>query len=187
MFLVRLIDVFVGVLEFIFKSDKRGQGASPAVLGTAGIITLVALRAAGHRPAAVALSGADQLLLGRTRQRRRADHRRPDVIAGVPAGRIESIRLAGDVRVEFRLDRKQPLGDQTRAAMRLRTVLGKRFFEVVPAGRASANHTIPLARTDSPYTLDDVSSDAVRSSDRVDRAVVRAMLTAMESMGSQSG
>ena len=43
MFLVRLIDVFVGVLEFIFKSDKRGQGASPAVLGTAGIITLVAL------------------------------------------------------------------------------------------------------------------------------------------------
>ncbi len=43
MFLVRLIDVFVGILEFVFKSDKRAQGASPAVLGTAGIITLVAL------------------------------------------------------------------------------------------------------------------------------------------------
>jgi len=43
MFLVRLIDVFVGILEFVFKSDKRAQGASAAVLGTAGIITLVAL------------------------------------------------------------------------------------------------------------------------------------------------
>ena len=43
MFLVRLIDVFVGILEFVFKADKRAQGASAAVLGTAGIITLLTL------------------------------------------------------------------------------------------------------------------------------------------------
>lgn len=183
MFLVRLIDVFVGVLEFIFKSDKRGQGASPAVLGTAGIITLVALMllATGlPQWRYLARTESYSAELANAAGLTTAD---PVVIAGVPAGRIESIRLAGDrVRVEFRLDRKQPLGDQTRATVRLRTVLGKRFFEVVPAGRASANHTIPLARTDSPYTLDDVSSDAVRSSDGVDPTVVRAMLTAMESM-----
>ncbi|GAB11160.1 Mce family protein [Gordonia araii NBRC 100433] len=185
MFLVRLIDVFVGILEFVFKSDKRAQGASPAVLGTAGIITLVALLLlatgvphwrylARSEPYAAELGNAAGLTTSD-----------PVLIAGVPAGRIEAVRLAGDrVRVEFRLDRKQPLGDQTRATVRLRTVLGKRYFELVPGGRGPVgpDNTIPLNRTDAAYTLDDISADALRSSTDVDPTVVRAMLNTMESM-----
>ncbi|MCK0439781.1 MlaD family protein [Gordonia alkaliphila] len=185
MFLVRLIDVFVGILEFVFKSDKRGQGASPAVLGTAGILTLVVLvlvaigipRISYHvktSPYSAELANAGGLITSD-----------PVLVAGVPAGRIESIELAGDrVRVGFRLDNVQPLGDQTRATVRLRTVLGKRYFEVIPAGsgQVGENNTIPLSRTDSPYTLDDISSDAVDSSAEVDPQVVRSMMTTLRAL-----
>lgn len=185
MFLVRLIDVFVGVLEFVFKADKRGQGASPAVLGTAGMITLLVLvlvaigvpqisYQAKTAPYAAEMANAGGLTT--------AD---PVLVAGVPAGRIESITLAGDrVRVAFRLDDDQPLGDQTRASVRLRTVLGKRYFEVIPAGSGSVgeNNTIPLARTDSPYSLDDISSDALDSSTQVDPQLLRTMMTTMRSL-----
>ncbi|WP_440712135.1 MCE family protein [Gordonia sp. FQ] len=190
MFLVRLIDVFVGVLEFVFKGDKRGQGASPAVLGTAGIVTLLVLvlvavgvpqvtYRTGTVPYAAELANAGGLTT--------AD---PVLVAGVPAGRIESISLAGDrVRVTFRLDRHQPLGDQTRATVRLRTVLGKRYFEVTPAGtgRVGPNDTIPLARTDSPYSLDDLSADTVDAASGIDPEVVRAMMSTMHSLVPDSG
>lgn len=185
MFLVRLIDVFVGVLEFVFKSDKRGQGASPAVLGTAGIITLVVLLLvalgvpqisyhARTAPYAAELANAGGLTTSD-----------PVLVAGVPAGRIESIKLAGDrVRVQFRLDDDQPLGDQTRATVRLRTVLGKRYFEVIPAGSGPVgpDNTIPLSRTDSPYSLDDISADALDSSANVDPQVLRSMMSTMRDL-----
>ncbi|MCH5641969.1 MlaD family protein [Gordonia sp. ABSL49_1] len=182
MFLVRLIDVFVGILEFVFKSDKRAQGASAAVLGTAGIITLLTLMLialgvpqlkyhAETSPFTAELKNASGLTT--------AD---PVLVAGVPAGRIESIDLAGDkVRVGFRLDNGQPLGNQTRATVRLRTVLGKRYLEIIPAGsgKVGPDNTIPLSRTTVPYNLDDISSAAVHTSRDIDSDAVRAMITTM--------
>ena len=59
----------------------------------------------------------------------------PVYVAGVPAGRVDSVELAaGRVEVHFRLDDRQSLGDRTRAAVKLRTVLGKRYLEITPAG-----------------------------------------------------
>ncbi|OZC32797.1 MlaD family protein [Gordonia polyisoprenivorans] len=185
MFLVRLIDAFVGILEFVFKSDKRSQGASPAVLGTAGIITLLVLVLVAigvpqlryelrTSPYAADLANASGLTT--------AD---PVLVSGVPAGRIESIDLAGDhVRVGFRLDNGQPLGDQTRAGVRLRTVLGKRYLEIVPGGHGQVgpDNTIPLSRTDSPYSLDDISAASVNASAQIDPDVLRAMMSTMKSI-----
>lgn len=190
MFLVRLIDVFVGVLEFVFKSDKRGQGSSPAVLGTAGIVTLVVLM--------LLAIGVPQLSYHVKTSEYSAELANagglttsdPVLVAGVPAGRVESIALAGDrVRVGFRLDNDQPLGDQTRATVRLRTVLGKRYFEVIPGGTGEVgeNRTIPLARTDSPYSLDDISADAYQASTGVDAEVVRTMMTTLRAMVPDGG
>ncbi|EGD54778.1 MlaD family protein [Gordonia neofelifaecis] len=185
MFLVRLIDVFVGVLEFIFKPERRGSGASPAVLGTAGIVVLVVLMVAaigvpqltyrsGTSPYTAELHNAGGLT--------KSD---PVLVAGVPAGRIESIALAGDrVRVGFRLDDEQPLGNRTRSNVRLRTVLGKRYLEIIPGGtgRVGPDDTIPLSRTGDSYTLDDVSADVVHTSTDIDPQVVRSMMTTMRSL-----
>ncbi len=190
MFLVRLIDVFVGVLEFVFKSDKRGQGASPAVLGTAGIVTLLVLLLGAIGVPQVAYHLKTSSYVAELANAGGLTTSDPVLVAGIPAGRIEAITLAGDrVRVAFRLDNHQPLGDQTRASVRLRTVLGKRFFEVVPGGRGEVgpDRTIPLARTASPYSLDDLSADAVDSASRVDPQVVRSMLSTMNAMVPDGG
>ncbi|NLG48063.1 MlaD family protein [Gordonia sp. (in: high G+C Gram-positive bacteria)] len=185
MFLVRLIDVFVGVLEFIFKPERRNGGASPAVLGTAGIFVLVMLL--------VAAIGIPQLTYQSSTSPYTAELHNagglttadPVLVAGVPAGRIESIELAGDhVRVGFRLDNQQPLGNQTRSDVRLRTVLGKRYLEIIPAGSGSVgpDNTIPLSRTGTSYTLDDLSGDAVTTSDEIDPQVMRSLMSTMSSL-----
>ncbi|GEE00901.1 putative Mce family protein [Gordonia spumicola] len=185
MFLVRLIDVFVGIIEFVFRPEKRGQGSSPATLGGLGIVTLVVLVVlaigipqltyrTSTSPYAAELANAEGLTTND-----------PVLVAGVPAGRIEAIRLAGDrVRVEFRLDDDQPLGGQTRAGVRLRTVLGKRYLNVIPAGHGSvgADNTIPLSRTDTSFTLDDFSAAAVDSSATIDPTVIRSMMSTMKSI-----
>lgn len=179
MFLVKMIDALVGVALFVFKGDRRNT-ATPMTLGVLGIVVLVAglFVAVGAprvwyqvrtTPYVAELSNASGLAGGD-----------PVYVAGVPAGRVEGIELAGDhVRVGFRLDNGQPLGNQTTATVRLKTVLGKRYLEVVPAGIDDGHHLIPLARTTVPYSLDDVSRDATEAADGLDLDAMEAMLTTL--------
>ncbi|MFD4264462.1 MCE family protein [Rhodococcus sp. NPDC058481] len=180
MFLVKLIDVFVGMMTFLFKGDRRRGSGTPMALGALGIILLLAglVVAIGAPKAwyqvrtspfvaeldnASGLSGGD-----------------PVYVAGVPAGRVEGIELAGDhVRVDFRLDKRQPLGNQSTATVRLKTVLGKRYLEVVPAGVDDGDTVIPRSRTTVPYSLDDVSRDATEAAKGVDLDSMQAMMTTL--------
>ncbi|MGW6694994.1 MCE family protein [Rhodococcus sp. NPDC054953] len=179
MFLVKVIDTVVGVALFLFKGDRRNS-ATPMALGVLGIVVLVAglFVAVGaprvwyqHRtqPYVAELANASGLSGGD-----------PVYVAGVPAGRVEAIELADDhVRVDFRLDSGQPVGNQSTATVRLKTVLGKRYLEVVPAGVDDGRNLIPLARTTVPYSLDDVSRDATAAADGLDLDAMRAMLTTL--------
>lgn len=103
-------------------------------------------------------------------------------VAGVPAGRVTKVRLAGDhVEVDFSLDKAQPLGDQTTAAIKLQTVLGRRFLAISPAGSRSlpTGGSIPIARTTVPYdigTLARVASDKVTA---LDSAKLQQMITTL--------
>ncbi len=76
-------------------------------------------------------------------------------IAGIKVGQIETISLAGDhVVVGFYLDNGIALGADTRAAIKLTTILGSRYLELSPAGDGPLeNATIPLSNTDVPYDL----------------------------------
>ncbi|WP_165436241.1 MCE family protein [Amycolatopsis suaedae] len=100
----------------------------------------------------------------------------PVHVAGVPAGRVTSVTLAGDrVDVAFRLDRDVTLGDRSEAAVKLLTVLGRRYLEVRPAGQGSLE-TIPLERTRVPYLLDDLGRDAQQTTGQLDLNRIRQML-----------
>ncbi|SNS53227.1 MCE family protein [Rhodococcoides kyotonense] len=104
----------------------------------------------------------------------------PVYLAGVPAGRVDSVELAGDhVDVHFRLDRDRPLGDRTRAAVKLRTILGKRYLEIVPDGNASADRVIPLARTTVPYTLDEIGTETVTAAEELDVPALEQMVATL--------
>jgi phospholipid/cholesterol/gamma-HCH transport system substrate-binding protein len=104
-------------------------------------------------------------------------------VAGVPSGRVRTIALAGDrVRIEFRLDRDQPLGDATTAGVKIQTILGKRYLDVHPqgSGRLAAGDTIPLARTSVPYSLDDLGRSAAATTQQLDLNGLRTMITTLQ-------
>ncbi|WP_007024074.1 MCE family protein [Saccharomonospora iraqiensis] len=104
------------------------------------------------------------------------------LVAGVPTGEVTDITLAGDVvRIGFRLDRGQRLGDATTAAVKLATVLGTRYLAVTPAGSGllPGDGTIPEDRTTVPYSLDDLAGDAVDTGNALDTDSIRRAVGAL--------
>lgn len=181
MFLVKLIDAVVGGVRFLFTGDRRDNSSAPLTLGVLGIVVLLAgllgalvipriwYQSSTHAYAAE-MANASGLAGGD-----------PVYVAGVPAGRVEEVRLGRDrVVVDFRLDKDQPLGNQTTATVRLKTVLGKRYLEVVPGGVDEGQRTIPLARTTTPYSLDEISRDATETAKGLDVDAMRQMMTTLE-------
>ncbi|MGW1741680.1 MCE family protein [Nocardia sp. NPDC001965] len=83
-------------------------------------------------------------------------------VAGVRSGKVEDVELDGaQVLVRFSLDESIVLGDKTSAAIKTNTVLGRKSLAVNPAGDGAlkVTDTIPLARTTSPYSLNEALSD----------------------------
>ena len=61
------------------------------------------------------------------------------------------------------------LGAQTRAAIKLTTLLGRRYLELSPAGGGELDHrTIALKNTAVPYNLQDALADATTTFEQVD-------------------
>jgi phospholipid/cholesterol/gamma-HCH transport system substrate-binding protein len=77
-------------------------------------------------------------------------------IAGIRVGKVEDISLAGDhVDVQFRISEKSDFGTDTRAAIKVKTLLGAMFLALEPAGpgQLEPGSTIPVDRTSSPYDV----------------------------------
>ncbi|NLU62081.1 MCE family protein [Rhodococcus sp. HNM0563] len=190
MFLVKLIDIFVGALEFLFGFGRRQNTTHmPLVLGTIGIVVLiVGLTAAisipsfwyqaRTEPFTAEFANAAGLAVGD-----------PVYVAGVPAGRVENIVLTGrHVDVEFRLDDDRTVGNTSTASVRLETVLGKRYLDVRPSGVDDGGNTIPIDRTTVPYSLDEVGAGAQRVSQELDLDAMEQMMTTLSQvMPSDSG
>ncbi|GGC77368.1 MCE family protein [Hoyosella rhizosphaerae] len=100
----------------------------------------------------------------------------PVYVAGVPAGRVESLEIEGDqVVAEFRVDRSRSLGDQTEAEVKLRTILGAYYLDVRPRGDGSlADGRIPLERSGVPFHFDEIARSAydVTRTDDPDREMI---------------
>jgi phospholipid/cholesterol/gamma-HCH transport system substrate-binding protein len=76
-------------------------------------------------------------------------------IAGVKVGTVSDIALDGDhVKVTFRV-RDAWVGDQSRAAIKVQTVLGQEYLALDPEGTRdlSSSQPIPLQRTVAPYDV----------------------------------
>ncbi len=113
----------------------------------------------------------------------------PVYVAGVPAGRVERMEMAGDrILVDFRIDRMQDLGDRTTAEIKLKTILGKRYLSVTPAGAGELTDSrIPLSRTSVPYSLDELTTDAQNVSGGRDIEALETMMqTLTDAMPSDS-
>ncbi|MGA5544567.1 MCE family protein [Mycobacterium sp. NPDC051198] len=91
-------------------------------------------------------------------------------VYGIEVGKVTDVALAGDhVVVKFNVRDGVHVGDQTHAAIKLTTLLGRRYLELSPAGNEKlVRHTIKLANTSVPYNLQDTLADATTTFEQVD-------------------
>lgn len=132
----------------VFEADP----VKAAVVGLLAIAVVLAL--------ALNLNNLPLLGGGRTYQGEFADTAGLQVgeevrIAGVKAGEVTDIALAGDrVLIEFRV-RGQRLGRDTGASIEIKTLLGQHYLRVQPRGPGDlpSGSIIPLARTRTPVQI----------------------------------
>ncbi|TCI97569.1 MCE family protein [Aeromicrobium sp. IC_218] len=80
-------------------------------------------------------------------------------VAGVKVGEVTKIGLDEDVvEVTFRV-KDVRLGDQTSAAVKVKTLLGQKFLSLEPGGRGELDGPIPVERTTTPYDVSAALSD----------------------------
>jgi phospholipid/cholesterol/gamma-HCH transport system substrate-binding protein len=91
-------------------------------------------------------------------------------IAGVKVGKVTGVELAGDkVLVSFKV-KDAWVGDRTRAAIKIKTLLGQKFLSLEPDGNAVADpgKPIPRNRTVAPYDVLEAFRGLAETVDAVD-------------------
>jgi phospholipid/cholesterol/gamma-HCH transport system substrate-binding protein len=103
-------------------------------------------------------------------------------IAGVRVGKVEKVELDGDhVKVTFRVKTDSDFGEQTQAAIKVKTLLGAMYLALEPAGDGQLKEgaEIPVERTSSPYDVVDAFSGLAQTSERIDTDRLAKSLTTL--------
>lgn len=91
-------------------------------------------------------------------------------VAGVKVGKVVGIELAGDhVVVKMRLKGVQ-LGRLTRAEIKIKTVLGRKYIAVEPDGDGTLDPDthIPVSRTKAPYDISPAFQELAQNVGQID-------------------
>lgn len=148
-----LTDMQVGTMFRRIARLWRPDSGSRIPLGAAGLLVIVLLLAT-----VVTVSNLD---LGATRYRAYFAQAagiatgNQVTVAGIPVGAVKEVALAGHrVAVTFTVKNDVAVGPDTRAAVKLTTILGSRYLELSPAGYGQlSRHTIELTHTEVPFDL----------------------------------
>jgi phospholipid/cholesterol/gamma-HCH transport system substrate-binding protein len=103
-------------------------------------------------------------------------------IAGVRVGKVDEIELAGnEVKVSFKVDDAAEFGTGTRAAIKVKTILGSMFLALEPAGGGQLDEgaTIPAARTTSPFDVVEAFEGLAATSEQIDTDRLAESLTTL--------
>lgn len=89
-------------------------------------------------------------------------------VAGVKVGKVASVALDGTVvEVKFRV-KGVKLGDQTGAAIKVKTMLGQKYLSLEPQGQGTLAGPIPVDRTTTPYDVNAAFSDLSSTIEEID-------------------
>ncbi|MGE2689434.1 MCE family protein [Mycolicibacterium pulveris] len=102
-------------------------------------------------------------------------------VAGISVGEVRSVALAGDrVVVNLRVRDDVRLGAQSRAAIKLTTLLGSRYVELRPRGEQPLrDKVIRLDYTEVPYDLQSLLRDSTSTFEQVDTDRLTSALTVL--------
>jgi phospholipid/cholesterol/gamma-HCH transport system substrate-binding protein len=101
-------------------------------------------------------------------------------IAGVKVGKVTGVALKGAmVRVALQIKTGAKIGDQTRADIKIKTLLGQKYVALSPAGTGKLRGDIPLSRTTSPL---DVTQAFIGLGQRVGEIDTKQLATAFDTL-----
>ena len=135
--------------------NGRKKGRNPIVVGVGFLVVLVLmLLAVSFRQQLPVIGGGPMYTadFSEAAGLKSGDEVR---VAGVRSGQVTGVALEGDrVRVKFQVQDTW-LGDQTVAAIKIKTLLGQKYLSLDPQGlqQADPDVTIPLDRTVAPYDV----------------------------------
>ena len=112
-------------------------------------------------------------------------------VAGLKVGKVRSIELTNAdgsnvedrVRVEMEIASGTDLGNASEAEIKLKTILGAKFIDIIPRGNAPyirGGRRIPLERTRIPFELYEVTNRAVGTLGEID---AKALNDALRELG----
>jgi phospholipid/cholesterol/gamma-HCH transport system substrate-binding protein len=102
-------------------------------------------------------------------------------VAGVKVGKVTGVDLDGDqVLVHFRVKNAE-FGKNSRADIRIKTVLGRKFLMLTPdgPGQLSTDDVIPLTRTSSPYDISEAFQGLASTVGQIDTAQLEKSFTTL--------
>ena len=103
-------------------------------------------------------------------------------LAGVRVGKVNSIEIDdGKVKVGFQIKTDAQFGDETRAAIKVKTILGSMFLSLEPGGEGQLEEegTIPVERTSSPFDVVDAFEGLAETSADIDTDQLAASLSTL--------
>ncbi|WP_436698885.1 MCE family protein [Nocardioides sp. BYT-33-1] len=103
-------------------------------------------------------------------------------IAGVRVGQVTSMELDGNsVKVAFKIKTDTPFGVDTRADIKVKTILGSMYLALDPAGEGqlAEGAVIPVERTSSPYDVVEAFTGLAETSADIDTDQLASALTTL--------
>lgn len=102
-------------------------------------------------------------------------------VAGVKVGKVLSVELDGPkVVVAFRVSDAR-LGEQSRADIRIKTLLGRKFLMLTPEGDTQLEEggTIPIAQTSAPFEITNAFGDLASTAEAIDTGQLAEAFTVL--------
>lgn len=143
---------------------------SNATIGAVGVVLILVLTATSFMLDSLPFVGAGPKYTAHFSEAAGLTDGNEVRVAGVKVGVVSGVELDGDkVVVGFRA-KNVWLGDDTRASIQVKTVLGQKYLALIPAGTGELDRSepIPLDRTVAPYDVVTAFSSAAETLDQID-------------------
>ncbi len=155
---------------------------NPVIIGFISIAVLLALLVTAFKAASLPIIGGGNVYHAAFTEAGGLKVNDEVRIAGVRVGKVEAIELDGDhVKVSFRIDENAEFGQESLAAIKVKTLLGSMFLAIEPAGDGQMNEgsEIPVERTTSPFDVVEAFSGLAETSEEIDTDQLAESLTTL--------
>lgn len=159
---------------------KPFRERNPVIIGAASLAAIMLLVLAAFRAQDLPLIGGGDSYYASFSEAGGLKKNDEVRIAGVRVGKVNSIELEdGVVRVGFKVKTDSTFGDQTVAAIKVKTLLGAMYISLEPDGdgQLEEGSTIPVERTSSPFDVVDAFEGLAETSAEIDTDQLAASLT----------